>query len=527
MSALCKQLDQAAPPRSGPDKICRGIPSWCFRLVRRFGRNEDGGVAMLFGLLIIPLTAFVGLAVDFGRVYSVSSHNQVALDSAALAAGRVAQVETSDVVNKASAAATTYFNQSKPKDVVSSTLEFSPNAAQTQFTVTATSWVRTPFLGALNFLFHQGSDAAAPAGCQGNHYACLKITTTSTAELKAGGNGESSLEISMVLDVTGSMSGSAGSGQTKLEALKLAAKDLIDIVVWDDQSTATSKLAIVPFADAVNVGTAAVANSVRGNLKTGSCLTSSSPCTSWTWGTPATWYKFTKASGSGSYTYKVSDRCVSERTGTNAYTDVAPSAAADKVGPVYSGTNGTTDCSLVDTSDVEINSIQPLSTDKTMLKRRIDKLDYAGSTAGHIGAAWGWYMLSPNWGSYWSSSSSAAQAYGTSQLKKIMILMTDGDYNTQFCKGARAKDSYNALINCNGTNGSSNTQAAALCTNMKASPNNVEIFTIGFMVSSSAKTRLQACATDSSHYYDASSGDALRAAFRDIALKISTLRLTH
>jgi len=35
------------------------------------------------------------------------------------------------------------------------------------------------------------------------------------------------------------------------------------------------------------------------------------------------------------------------------------------------------------------------------------------------------------------------------------------------------------------------------------------------------------CATDASHYYDATTDVALQAAFRDIALKISTLRLTN
>ena len=38
---------------------------------------------------------------------------------------------------------------------------------------------------------------------------------------------------------------------------------------------------------------------------------------------------------------------------------------------------------------------------------------------------------------------------------------------------------------------------------------------------------LKNCATSNDHYYDTSSGDALKAAFRDIALKISKLRLTN
>jgi hypothetical protein len=55
----------------------------------------------------------------------------------------------------------------------------------------------------------------------------------------------------------------------------------------------------------------------------------------------------------------------------------------------------------------------------------------------------------------------------------------------------------------------------------------IEVYTVGFQVSSAAKTFLTNCATDSSHYYDATTEDALKAAFRDIALKISTLRLTN
>ena len=65
--------------------------------------------------------------------------------------------KSTDTVNKASTAATSYFNQTKPKNIVSSTLQFSPNSAQTAFTVTATSWVKTPFLGALDFIIKKNS----------------------------------------------------------------------------------------------------------------------------------------------------------------------------------------------------------------------------------------------------------------------------------------------------------------------------------------------------------------------------------
>jgi putative copper export protein len=38
------------------------------QLLRRLRRDRSGSVAMLFSLLLIPLVAMIGLAVDFGRV---------------------------------------------------------------------------------------------------------------------------------------------------------------------------------------------------------------------------------------------------------------------------------------------------------------------------------------------------------------------------------------------------------------------------------------------------------------------------
>ncbi len=84
------------------------------RLFRRLRVDRSGNVAMLFSLMLIPLVAMIGLAVDFGHVYKVTSHTQAALDSAALAAGRAAQLNSGTAATAASAAASAYFNQAKP-----------------------------------------------------------------------------------------------------------------------------------------------------------------------------------------------------------------------------------------------------------------------------------------------------------------------------------------------------------------------------------------------------------------------------
>jgi Flp pilus assembly protein TadG len=510
-------------------------------LLRRFCTDRSGAVGMMFGLLVIPLTAVVGLAVDYGRAYAVKSHTQAALDSAALAAGRVAQLDkSSSSLTNAENAAKAYFDETKPLSVVSSTMQFSPNSQKTEFTVTATSWVRTPFLGVLQILFSQGANAGAPAGCSGSFFSCVSMTTTATAKFSAGLNGGSNVELALMLDVTGSMC----SPCSKIADLKAAAKDLIDIVVWDDQSTYTSKIALAPFAAAVNVGTT-LAPLVRGvpianTSSTPESFTTTSVLNDTSKQPTKKWIRFKKASGSSACgstncTWQTSSKCVTERVGPHASTDAPPSTAF--VGKGYFGTNTDTSCGVANYADPEVNSIQPLSSDRTMLKGRIDKLATGGSTAGHLGTAWAFYLLSPDW-NYLFPLTSQAGPYSdltnmntnatppAPKLKKIAVLMTDGEYNINYCKGVEAQNSNQSPdIACNSENGKSLVQAGNLCTSMKNAK--IEVFTVGFQVNSTAKDFLKNCATDASHFYDATTGDALKQAFRDIALKAIPLQLSQ
>jgi hypothetical protein len=250
------------------------------------------------------------------------------------------------------------------------------------------------------------------------------------------------------------------------------------------------------------------------------------------------WIQYSKASGTGTNTWVISDKCVTERIGTEAYTDTAPAGTSTYVGKGYFGANTSTSCGVGNHSDAEVNTIQPLTTDTTLLKRRIGKLVTGGSTAGHLGTAWAWYLLSPNWNSVLQSafpSAYAAAPYsdvttlsakGVPKLKKIAVLMTDGDYNINYCKGTEDLNSdQTPQIKCNSENGKSQAQASSLCTAIKNTK--IEVYTVGFEVSSAAKTFLTNCATDASHYYDATTEVQLQAAFRDIALKIATVRLTN
>src|SRR5690606_17660778 len=121
--------------------------------------------------------------------------------------------------------------------------------------------------------------------------------------------------------------------------------------------------------------------------------------------------------------------CATERTGAQAYTDTAPSVAP--LGRNYAGTG----------NPCPEATIVPLTSDKTLLHDRIDDVEAAGSTAGHLGVAWGWYMLSPNFAYLWPDASNRPAAYNAPELLKIAVIMTDGEFNTTFCNGVVSRDS--------------------------------------------------------------------------------------
>ena len=100
------------------------------------------------------------------------------------------------------------------------------------------------------------------------------------------------------------------------------------------------------------------------------------------------YYYYFPNSSVGNSLFTVSD-CVSERTGTHAYDDTAPSSAP--LGYVYPASN----------NPCVTPAMTPLSSDKTALKATIASLVAGGSTAGQLGLAWGWYSIDPNFAYLW------------------------------------------------------------------------------------------------------------------------------
>lgn len=230
--------------------------------------------------------------------------------------------------------------------------------------------------------------------------------------------------------------------------------------------------------------------------------------------------------------------CVSERTGTDSLTDVAPSTS--RVGFTYppvntgSGTFANTAVTTADSANPCLtNEIIPLSTDKADLKAKIGVLAAAGSTAGQVGTAWGWYMVSPSFGYLWPNASQRPAPYTQPNTIKAVVLMTDGALNSPYCNGVIAKDALTGSgsskdhHDCNATNGSTLNQSLAICAAMKQA--GVIVYTVGFQIAgdTNAQTLMSTCATDASHEYLPTSGGQLTEAFKAIGAELNNLRVAH
>lgn len=594
----------------------------------RFRRDDRGAFAIIFAVVLIAVVALAGAAVDFTSVQQGRTRAQTALDAAALAL----QPKIYD------ASATNEQIRKLAEDLLIQ------QVGDSSITAKVTSAVKDKANGTLNLR----AMITVPTP-----FVSLVGVKTLTAQLQSETKrGSSDIEVALALDVTGSMAGQ------RIIDLKAAAKDLISIVVKDAQTPSYSKLAIVPYSNAVNAGS--YADQVRGaiipaapitdaswantssnisaatranpvvittssnhGLSTGDtvyirsvsgmsqindrvytitrvnntrfslngvngssynsyssggtvrrCIlatcevvvtTSSNHVftedsvarissvggmtnlnnnyyytgyinntqfrlkntvavnqtytsggqADCTWDTCPYNY-FTNADG-GKKTLTVST-CASERT-SDPFLDTAPSTYP--LGRVYPASN----------NPCLTPTIVPLSSDKSSLNTAVDNLSVSGSTAGHIGLAWGWYMISPNFSYLWPADRKPA-AYGTKNLVKAVVLMTDGDFNTTYCKGVISADATSGSgnsydhINCNAPNGDAFAQAASICAKIKET--GTLLYTVGFGVteSSSVWTALKSCATDSSYAYLASTGSDLKQVFKAIAENLSALRLT-
>ena len=522
-----------------------------FRLPSAVLRDERGNVALITALCITPLLVAAGMALDFNNAARIRLALQDATDSAALAIARNASTISDGGLN---AAAANYINASYNKGA--------------SFSVTAATIDRTTLTVTVQAAANVPTTFSALLG-----KTVLPVSASSTVK----GQGFD-YEIALALDNSGSMSQIAGSGNTKIIELKSATTALLDAMM----TTATNghvKIGIVPFASSVNVG---VANQAAAWLDTGGLA--STAAENFDLATvkrlnlfDSTKGGMTNVSWSGcvetrpikvlgtTYDYDVKDTPSSTTTpdtlfvpwfapdesdgdntsktvGTydNNYlndeggacvglsknvTDNVKQARTCK----YSGVTPTTSNGKGPNYGCDTKAVTPLTNSRSTLDAAVTAMKAGGSTNILEGMMWAWRVISP------TAPFTEGAAYGTANLNKVIILMSDGQNNYPGANNVNSSTyfsyGYSAKGRIGSTSSNTNTLISKLddrtklaCDNAKAA--GITVYTVALGVG--ADTALLAyCASQPGYAYAPVNGSDLTSTFEAIAASINKLRIAQ
>ena len=416
--------------------------------VQNYRACKSGNFTMMFAIIMFLIIAIVGIAIDISRAVNVKSMAQASLDSAVLASTVSSKSQNTATMIDIEDFGKSYFREHfKPsvKGVMIEDIVISHDANIHEVIGSVTVSVANKFM----FIFGQRT---------------LPINVVSVAK---GGSVQPPTDISIMLDISGSMAGA------KLLGLNDAVTGFLDETIGVSNTSTTTRVAFAPFSSSVNAGS--FENGLSGSL------------------TP--------------------DRCVAERSGANAFTNALPNQdmfsvegefaiSDDENGGAYrnayfNGAPATPGFDMLSASTLCPDAeIFPLTGDYNQLKTRLDSYQAAGLTAGHIGIAYAWYLISEEWQSFWPL---ASQRGLNADTQKIAILMSDGQFNTYF----------------QSANGEPNDQGRALCNNMKTA--GVTIYSVSFDTSGSSEDLLNECASTPDKFFNTDTTAELSAAFYEIA----------
>ncbi len=205
-------------------------------LIRRFVHDERGVFAVIFGLMAIVLVAVGGAVVDYVSLEQARNRAQIALDAAALAL-------QPQIYN---ATATPTWIRDRARALVNDQI-----GNDSRITVT----INTPVIDRENGSLRLSGSFDMPT----YFVQLVGVRQVGAAFASEVVRGAVDVEVSVALDVTGSM-----RGQPLID-LKAAVRELVDAVVQDVQTPNYTKMALVPYSQAVNAGSYATA--LRGPVR--------------------------------------------------------------------------------------------------------------------------------------------------------------------------------------------------------------------------------------------------------------------
>ena len=494
---------------------------------RSFARDSRGNVAVIAALTIIPILCVAGIAIDVQMTVTQKNKIQAIIDSAVIAGSKAMQAgQTEDQIRV------------MVGDYVSALVKMQENGLT---------------CSAPELVFKEGTqDIEAGINCsQKTTLSQLMHRDKFDFHVSSGTTyGVGNVDVAFIFDVSGSM-----NSNNRLENLKTSAKTAFDELLPDDRELdGTVRIALTTYNSNVNAGAYFDKVTRKITLGTDSSTGSNSAKSRYDaynnrvlidQDTGKRFFYYEQATCSNYCGYSSSwtitpkrrwfetnigdNTCVSERVGVNAFTDAAGGTGADNSmiagNPqwnwntnVNNKSNGSYEVEYggANSSSGAFNPTLPLTENKSKLKDYVDALHAGGGTAGHLGIAWGWYLISPDWDSIWPTASHP-WPWEEPDTAKAIILMTDGEFN----------QTHPSI-------GQSSIQLAMeFCDAMKEEPYKVQIYTVGFQVPSSAAktpsgaTILDYCATDAGHSFTPNNGEELTDAYRAIAQSISDLRITR
>lgn len=476
-----------------------------FRQNTFFGKQE-GGVLIIFVFSLIPLLALTAFTYDLSLYAYVRTKIEYAADAAAITAARydppLSTTISQDVF---------YANFEQGFLGVLATPVITSSRDQKLFTVNVDTSMPTVMSKFLNIK-------------------ALPIHVISQTQLDF-----TTLEVALVLDVTGSM-----SSNNKIANLRTAANQFVTTIFGTETVSSYANVSIVPFVATVNVG---------------------SDKTSWL-SNPTV--ARTTANGGSFPTGQPWQGCVGVRNSPYEETDDTPSIAK---WPTYlaastyvnASSRNDNDWTVTGSGAVQIRTaisgvnvgpnrscgpaIQPLTNNSASLRSLINSLQpvNGGGTFANLGLIWGLRTLSPSWAGLWTGGANPV-AYGSADTRKVLVIQTDGV--SQWYDGSNAPSGgdpaaygfgstqatriglgrLSGVTNPSGATNAINALVAQNCTTIKNK--GVEIYTVTFLVTDTTVQNLyRNCASKPENYYNITSSPNIVAAFDSIATKIRTIRI--
>lgn len=431
------------------------------RFLTRWSNDRRGNVAIIMALCSGVLVTAVGGALDYSRSATVSSELQSALDSGTLAAASLTQDRSPESVVRAYVEAAL---DDHPQLLASLQLEVQADISLNSRIVNATASVSMP---------------TTMLGLVGINSLTLEHASEAIEQVR-------DVEISLVLDVSGSMGGS------KINALQDAAIEFVEIVLAADAAERTS-ISVIPYNGGVRTPSEVNDDLIDGNnnqRRRSGCVDM---------GTdypvdmqlPYRSMEFTEYNGD-------------EQSG-NSYSSFCPRSNMES---------------------------EFLSQNEGRLRGLINSLRASGNTGLDVATMWGARALDPAWrGSLGGSFSDRPASYDDRDTIKILVVMTDGqataqtrteeytyyDWRGRQRTGTRSYQIYSAA--------QARENMAEACD--VAEENGVQIYTIAFQLSGNTNRDLMRnCANKPQNYYQVEDLD-IAEAFSSIAADINRLRLTR